>query len=156
MPFGFGSHGSTDERAVRPEGLMSPKDGPKEPLNDASDPVAKQEELFKRPVKDMNTVFEISPADRRSRAGVLGMGSRARIELDVGLVGEKPVQSDQNKVGEDFLFDAAFGLAVKVLDNEDALAHFVKLLDAPAAMVDVRELLERIAMGIEQGGAQAK
>ena len=135
---------------------MSPTNSGKDPLKDASDPLVKQEKLFKSPLQDMNTVFEISPADRRSRAGVLGMGSRARIELDVGLVGEEPVQSDQNKVGEDFLFDAALGLAVKVLDDEDALAHFVKLLDAPSAMVDVRELLERIAMRIEQGGAQVK
>src|SRR5438067_13759832 len=94
MPFGFGSHGSTDERAVRPEGLMSPKDGPKEPLNDASDPVAKQEELFKRPVKDMNTVFEISPAGGRSMVGRLGSGGR-------------------NEVGKELLFDAALGFAMK-------------------------------------------
>ena len=148
MPFGFGSHGSTDERAVRPEGLMSPKDGPKEPLNDASDPVAKQEELFKRPVKDMNTVFEIGLAGRRSRARTLGRGGPIRIELDVGPIGEKPVQGDQNEMGKDFLFDTALGLAVKVLDNEDALAQLVKFLDAPSAMVDVNELLERIAMRI--------
>ena len=59
-------------------------------------------------------------------------------------------------MGEDFLFDTALGLAVKVLDDEDALADLVKLLDAPSAMVDVDELLERIALRIEQGGTQAK
>ena len=91
MPFGFGSHGPTDERAVRPDALMSPKDGAKEPLNDACDPVAKQEELYKRPVKDMNTVFEISPAGGRSMVGRLRSGGWARIELDVGAIGEEPV-----------------------------------------------------------------
>ena len=58
-PFGFGSHGSTDERAVRPDALMSSKDGPKEPLNDASDPLVEQEKLFHPPLQDMNTVFEV-------------------------------------------------------------------------------------------------
>ena len=45
---------------------------------------------------------------------------------------------------------------MKVLDDKDTFAHLVKLLDAPSAMVDVDELVERIALGIEQGGAQAK
>ena len=89
MPFGFGSHGSTDERAVRPDALMSPKDGPKEPLNNGSDALAKQEDLFKRPVKDMNTVFEIDPAGRQ--IGRLGSGGWARIDLDVGAIGEEPI-----------------------------------------------------------------
>src|SRR5438876_215014 len=80
-----------------------------------------------------------------------GRGSGAGIEFDVGAVGEEPVQSDQNKVSEDLLFDTALGLGVKVLDDKDALAHLVKLLDAPSAMVDVDKLLERIALGIEQG-----
>ena len=70
---------------------MSPTNSGKDPLKDASDPLVKQEKLFKSALQDMNTVFEISPADRRSRAGVLGMGSRARIELDVGAIGEEPV-----------------------------------------------------------------
>src|SRR5207253_11181801 len=99
---------------------------PKEPLNDASDPVAKQEELFKRPVKDMNTVFEISPAGGRRMDGRLGSGGRARIEFDVGAIGEEPVGGDQNEVGKEPLFDAAHGLAMKILNDEDALAHFVQ------------------------------
>ncbi len=97
----------------------------------------------------MNTVFEIGLAVRRSRARTLGSGGPIRIERDVGPIGEKPVQGDQNEMGKDFLFDTALGLAVKVLDDEDALAHLVKFLDAPSAMVDVDELLERIAMRIE-------
>ena len=135
---------------------MSSEDGSKEPLNDASDPFAKQEKLFKPTVQDMNTVFEIGLAVRRSMVGVLGSGGQARIELDVGSVGEEPIQGDQNKMGKDFLFHTALGPAVKVLDDEDALAHLVKLLYAPSAMVDVDELLQRITMRIEQRGAQAK
>lgn len=128
---------------------MSSKDGTKEPLNDATDPLVKEEKLLKTPFQDMNTVFEIGPALRRSRAGTLGSGGLVRIELDVGPVGEKPVQGDQNEVSKDFLLDTALGLAVKILDDEDALADLVKFLDAPSAMVDVHELLKRIAMRIE-------
>jgi hypothetical protein len=155
MPFGFGSHGSTEERAVGPDALMSAKDGPKEPLKDASDPIAKQEDLFKRPVKDMNTVFEIGPACGRRMVGRFGSGGWARIEFDVGAIGEEPIEGDQNEVGKDLLFDAALGFAMKVLNDEDALAHLVKFFDAPSAMVDIGELLERIS-SIKQGGAQAK
>jgi len=138
---------------------MSSKNGGEDPLNDASDALVKQEEFFKSPIQDMNTVFEIGLADRRSRAGTLGSGGRysqASIEFDVGPVGKEPVQSDQNEMSEDLLFDAALGLAVKVLNLKDTLAHLVKLLDAPPAMIDVNELLGRIALRIKQGGSQAK
>ena len=149
MPFGLGTHGSTEERAIRPDAVMSCKDCTKDPLKDTSDPLLKEEELLKPPFKDMNTVFEIGLAVRRSRARTRGSEGRVGIELDVGPIGEKPVEGDQNKMGKDFLFDTALGLAVKVLDDEDALAHLVKFLDAPSARVDVDELLERIAMRIE-------
>ena len=129
------------------------KDGTKDPLNDGSDLLVKQEMRFKSPVKDMNTVFEIGLVVGRSRGGSLGSGGPVRIELDVGSIGEKPVQGDQNEMGKDFLFDTALGLGVKVLDDEDALADLVKLLDAPAVMVDVDEVLERITMHIKQCGA---
>ena len=135
---------------------MSSKDGTKDPLNDASDPLVKQEKRFKYPVKDMNTVFEIGLSVRGSIAGTGGSGGPARIELDGGPIGEEPIQGDQNEVGKDFLFDTALGLGVKVLDDEDALADLVQFLDAQSAMVDVDELVERIAMHIEQCGAQAK
>jgi hypothetical protein len=135
---------------------MSCKDSTKEPLNDTYDPLVKEEKLFKRAVQDMNTVFEIGLAVRRSMVGALGGGGPARIELDVRPISEEPIQGDQNEMGKDFLFHTAFGPAVKVLDDEDAFAHLVKLLDAPSAMVDVDELLERVTMRIEQRGAQAK
>ena len=128
---------------------MSGTDDRKESLNDVSDSLVKQENLFKPAVQDMNTVFEIGLTVRRSMAGVRGRGDPARIELDVGLIGEEPIQGDQNEVGKDFLFDAALGFGVKVLDVEDALADLVQFLDAPSSMVDVDELVERIAMGIE-------
>ena len=135
---------------------MSCKDGSKDPLNDASDPLVKQEKLFKSPVKDMNTVFEIGLAVRRSSVGAGGSGGPARIELDVGPIGEEPIEGDQNEVGKEFLFDTALSLGVKVLDDENALADFVKLFNAPAGMVDIDEGLERIPLRIEQRGAQAK
>ena len=120
---------------------MSCTDSTKEPLKDASDPLVKQEKLFKAAINDMNTVFEIGLAVRRSMAGAGGSGSPAGIEIDVGPIGEEPIQGDQNEVGKDFLFDTALGFGVKVLDDEDALADLVKLLDAPSVMVDVDELL---------------
>ena len=58
-------------------------------------------------------------------------------------------------MGKELLFDAALGFAMKILNDEDALAHLVKFLDAPSAMVDIDELLERIS-NIKHGGAQAK
>ena len=128
---------------------MSSKDGRKDPLNDASDLVVEQEKRFKSAVQDMNTVFEIGLADRQSRAGTLGSGGRggrASIEFDVGPVGEEPVQGNQDEVGEELLFDAALGSGVKVLDDKDVLADLVQLLDAPPAMVDLHELLERITL----------
>ena len=135
---------------------MACNDGTKEPLKDALDPLMKQKKLFKPAVQDMNAVFEIGLAIRRRMAGVGGSGGSARIELDFGPIGEEPIQGDQNEVRKDFLFDTALGLGMKVLDDEDALADLVEFLDAPSAMVDVDELLERIAMRIEQRGAQAK
>ena len=158
-PFGFGPQGSSEERTIWADALMSSKDGGEDLLNDASDLLVKQEKFFKPPIQDMNTVFEVGLADRRSRAGTLGSGGRggrASMEFDVGPVGEEPIQSDQNKMGEDLLFDTALGFAVKVLDDKDTLAHLVKLLDAPSAMVDVDELLERITLHIEQGSTQAE
>ena len=135
---------------------MSSKDGRKKPVKDASDLLLKQEKRFKSPVKDMNTVFEIGLSARGRIAGTRRSGGPGRIELEVGPIGEEPIEGDQNEVGKDFLFDTALGSGVKVLDDEDALADLVKLLDAPSVMVDVDELLERITMRIEQCGAQAK
>ena len=127
---------------------MSSKDGSKDPLNDASDSLVKQEKLFDPPPQNMNTVFEIGLEDRGGRTAALGIGCRVSIQVEVGAIGEEPIQGDQNEVGKDFLFNTALGPGMKVLDDEDALAHLVKLLDAPSAMVDVDELLERIAMRI--------
>lgn len=135
---------------------MSSKDGRKNPLNDASDLRVEQEKRLKSAVQDMNTVFEIGLCLWGGIGRTGGSGVPARIELKVGPIGEEPIQGDQNEVGKDFLFDTALGLGVKVLNDEDALADLVKLLDAPSAMVDEDELLERIAMRIEQCGAQAK
>jgi hypothetical protein len=135
---------------------MSRDDVGKQPLNDSSHAVVKQEKLFKTAIQDMNAVFEIGLAVRQSRARVWGAGAGARIELVVGAIGEQPIEGDQDEMGEDFLFDTTLGLGVKVFDDEDALAELVKLLDAPSAMVDIDELLERIALRIEQRGAQAK
>ena len=135
---------------------MSRDDVRKQPLNDSSHAVVKQEKLFKTAIQDMNAVFEIGLAVRQSRARVWGAGAGARIELVVGAIGEQPIQGDQDEMGEDFLFDTTLCLGVKVFDDEDALADLVKLLDAPSAMVDIDELLEWIALRIEQRGAQAK
>ena len=135
---------------------MSCKDGAKDPLKDASDPLVKQEKRLKSAVKNMNRVFEIGLSVWGSIAGTGGSGDPARIELDIGPIGEEPIQGDQNEVGKDFLFDTALGLGVKVLDDEDALANLVEFLDAPTVMVDVDELLKRVAMRIEQCSAQAK
>lgn len=138
---------------------MSAKDGRKNPSNDASYPLLKQEKFFNATLQDVNAVFEIGLSKRWSIGGPVRGGSRgvwSGIEFDVGPVGEEPVESNQNIVGEDFLFNATFGLAVKVFDDKDTLADLVKLLDAPSAMVDVDEPLERIALGIQQSSPQAK
>src|SRR6185295_15723063 len=83
-------------------------------------------------------------------------GGRVRVEFAIGAVGENPVEGDQNKVSENFLFDAALGFAVKVLDFKNTLACLVKLLDAPPAMIGIDELVKWIALRVEQGGSQAK
>ena len=119
---------------------MSSKDGTKDPVKDASDLLLKQEKRFKSPVQDMNTVFEIGPAGWQRRGGRLGSGGWASAEFDVGAIGEEPTEGDQNEMGKDFLFDTAFGLAMKILYDEHTLAHLVKFLDAPSAMVDLDKL----------------
>ena len=132
-------------------------DGLKEALNGGSEALMKQEKLFEAAVQDMNTVFEIGLTGvRRRMAGIGGCGGPARMKLDVGLIGKEPIQGDQNEVGEDFLFDATFGFGVKVFDVEDTLADLIEFLDAPSSMVDVDELLQRIARRIEQRRTQAK
>ena len=76
--------------------------------------------------------------------------------MDISVVGEETVYGNQEEVGKDFLFDASFGLGVKILDVEDMLADLIELLNAPPAMVDVYELLERIALLIQQRSSQSK
>ena len=49
----------------------------------------------------MNIVFEIRLAVRRSMAGAGGSGRPGRIELDVGSIGENPIQDAQKEVGKD-------------------------------------------------------
>ena len=81
--------------------MMSYTDGVKEPLNDAFDALMKEEKLLDSAFKDMNTVFEIGlAADEPITGGILGSGGLAGIELDVGPIGEKPVQGDQNEVSK--------------------------------------------------------
>lgn len=106
----------------------------------------------------MNTVFEIDLAvwARMAVGSGVARENAVGIEFDVGLIGEEPIQRDQNEVGKDLLFDTALSFGVKILDDEDALADFVKLLNTPACMVDIDEGLERIPLRIEQCGAQAK
>ena len=107
----------------------------------------------------MNTVFEIGLAIWAKMAGGSGgvTGEKAvGIEFDIGLIGEEPIEGDQNEVGKELLFDTALGLGVKILDDEDALTDFVKLLNTPAGMVDIDEGLERIPLRIEQRGTQTK
>ena len=135
---------------------MPSKNSGKDSLDGALDPMLQQEKFFKPPLQDMNRVFEIGLAEWGIGDGTAERGGRVRIEFGVGAIGEEPVQSDENKVGEDLLFDTALGPAVKVLNVEDTFAHLVKLFDAPSAMVDVDEVLERISLRIEQGGTQAK
>src|SRR6185295_13802541 len=130
--------------------------GGKYAFNDGVDPLVKQENLFEAAVQDVNAVFKVGLEVRGRMALTWGSGSSAGIEFGVSLIGEEPVEGDQNEVGEDFLFHSALGLGVKILNADDALADLVEFFNAPPAMVDVHEFLEWIALGVEQRRAQAK
>ena len=43
---------------------MSSKDGGEDPLNDALDPLMKQEKFFQPAIQDMDAVFKIGLVDR--------------------------------------------------------------------------------------------
>ena len=80
---------------------MSCTDGAEDPLNDGFDPLMKEEKLLHSPFEDMNTVFKIGFEAGAVHGGILGSEGLAGIDLHVGPVGEEPVESDQNEVGED-------------------------------------------------------
>ena len=48
-------------------------------------------------------------------------------------------------MGKDLLLYAALSLGMKIFDDEDALADFVKLFDTPSGVVEVDKILFRVS-----------
>ena len=64
-----------------------------------------------------------------------------QIEVNVGLIGEDTVHGDEGKVCEEFLFNTAFTFGMKIFDDEQPFANFVKFFDAPSSVVNVNQIL---------------
>ncbi len=92
-------------------------------------------------------------AHGRSEGGIVfgGFGFDG-VDILVTAVGEDPGEGDQDEVGVELLPDAAFGLAVKGL--QQALAGLVEFLDGPAFAIQVGERGDAVA-GVGQRGDEA-
>ena len=70
------------------------------------------------------------------------------------MISEEPVDGNQDKVRVEFLLHATLSLGMEILDDKKPFADFVEFLHAPSGVVDIPEFGQRIAVAIEQGGAQ--
>ena len=57
-------------------------------------------------------------------------------------------------MGKEFLFDAALLPAVEFFDGHQLLGYLVKFLNAPAPMVQVGQIFDRIPVFVEQRGSE--
>ncbi len=167
MPRGLRFHGCSRIGSARPHPLVVTHNGLEGPLDGGLHPSMEHEQIFEASRKHVKAMFEVglecpprpgagSNYGRSGRGHGLSCGGFG-IECVVRPIGEQPVHGDQDEMREELLFDAALGFGMKLLDEEQALAHLVEFLDAPTGMVEIHELLERIPLlGADQGGAQAK
>ncbi len=88
-----------------------------------------------------STIFETASA-----------ASRAGADRLLGEVAERARRRDDRGMGEQLLADPAPGAGVELLDLDQLLGHFAKLLDAPAPAVDVADRRQRKPLGIGQRG----
>ncbi len=109
---------------------MLSNDGTEDPLEDAFHPLMKQEKLFEAACKNVDAVLEVGFESCHGASqwraggrtvGFGGSGSLAGIDLGVRPIGKQPVHGDEHEMHEQFLFDAALGLGVEVLDDKDLL-----------------------------------
>ncbi len=99
---------------------------------------------------------------RQPGQAVLEIGLRGRLagRLPSGLaalrvpVGEQPRHGDQIEVGVQLLLHQTLALAVELVDLQELLADLVHFLDAPAGMIQVRQVGDAVALGVQHGGAQ--
>ena len=85
---------------------------------------------------------------------------RLAVRLPSGLaalrvpVGEQPRHGDQIEVGVQLLLHQTLALAVELVDLQELLADLVHFLDAPAGMIQIRQVGDAVVLGSQQGGAQ--
>ncbi len=90
----------------------------------------------------------------------IGLRGRLAVRLPSGLaavrvpVGEQPRHGDQIEVGVQLLLHQTLALAVELVDLQELLADLVHFLDAPAGMIQVRQVGDAVALGVQHGGAQ--
>ena len=51
-------------------------------------------------------------------------------------------------MGEDLLPHAALSLGMKIFDDEDTFADFVKLFDTPSGVIEVDKILFRVSIWV--------
>ncbi len=160
---------------VGPQGcpwVASPGSSPLASANDETEYVADgsdntithQKEFFKTAGNSVNAVFEIGlnplPGVVGHR-GVIGLGMLqeqmwriARVEIDVGLIGEEPVHRNQDKVSVEFLLHSTLSLGMEIFDDKKPFADFVEFLNAPSGVIDLHQRVQRIAVTLDQGCAK--
>ncbi len=115
-----------------------------------------EQQFLKAPSENLNAALKICfhstellirwrQAGNGSNSGRI-QGRCRQIEIGVCLIGKNPVHRDEGKMGEDLLLDAALGLGMKIFDDEDTLAHFIKFFDPPPGVVEVDKILFRVAI----------
>lgn len=58
------------------------------------------------------------------------------------------------EMSKNFLFDATLPMAVEFFDNHQLLGYLVEFLNAPASMVQVGQIFDRILVFVEQRGSE--
>jgi len=164
-PSSIGAEGPPRVGSSRTGSLILAGDRVKRLLDRRSDRVLQQEEFFEASLEDVNTVLEVGLDSLGTtccgRVLLRRLNRRSEwiffIEVEIRLIGKKPVHGYQDEMSEELLFDATLGLGVEVLDGEHPLADLVELFHAPSGMVDLHEVLDGISLiRIEKRRPQAK
>ncbi len=87
----------------------------------------------------------------RQRLAVRRLGGLAQGGVPVR---EQPHHGDQIEVREQLLLDQALALAVELLELQELFAALVHFFDPPPGVVQVRQVGNAVAPGVQQGGAQ--
>ena len=110
-----------------------------------------QEQALEMARDGQQAVLEVHPHLRPVRRAA---GFPATPEQALAVIREQPRQGDQDEVREQLLPHPALAATVEVLNVDQLLRHLVQFLDAPALVVEVRQVGDGVHPPVQQRGAQ--